>query len=48
MPATVVKFVEVVAPVQIEISSLVVVPENFDIVVEQVPGHVLRFEVVAP
>ena len=43
-----VEFVEIVAPVQVELVRLLVVGVHLDVVVKDVPGHVLGVEAVAP
>ena len=48
VPATAIKGVEIVPPVQLKLIPMLIVDENLNIVVEHIPGHVHGHEVCAP
>ena len=48
VPATAIKGIEIVPPVQFKLILVLIVDENLNIVVENIPGHVHGHEMCAP
>jgi len=48
VPATAVEGVEIVAPVELKFVQVLVVGEDFDVIVKDVPGHVSGIEALTP
>ena len=48
MPATAIKSVEIIAPVELKLVDLLVISENFNIIVEHIPRHIDWIETLAP
>ena len=48
MPASAVEFIKVIAPMELELVSLAVIVVDLDVVVENVPWHIGRIEVMTP
>ena len=48
MPATAVKSVEIIAPVELKLVDLLVVSEHLNVIVEHIPWHIDWIETLTP
>ena len=48
MPATAVKSVEIIAPVELKLVDLLVISEHLNVIVEHIPWHIYWIETLTP
>ena len=48
MPSARVKCIEVISPVEDKFTSILIIVENFDVVIKYIPWHIMWVETISP
>ena len=48
MPSARVKSIEIISPVEDKFTSILIIVENFDIVIKYIPWHIMWIETISP